>query len=85
MQISYKRFSESTVFPRVDSGRLLACCLGAHNESFGAIGLSFAITSRYKYRKTRLHGDSAAEKVDQFIWKHINQSSTQTRRDSARR
>ena len=54
MHISYKRFSEFTVFPRVDSGRLLLCCLGAHNESFGAIGLSVAITSRYKYRMTRL-------------------------------
>ena len=34
-------------FPRADFGRLLVCCLGAHNESFGAIGLSVAITSRF--------------------------------------
>ena len=41
-------------FPRADFGRLLVCCLGAHNESFGAIGLSVAITSRFKCSMTRL-------------------------------
>ena len=47
MQISYKRFSEFTVFSPAVFGRLLICCLGAHNESFGAIVLSVAITSRF--------------------------------------
>ena len=42
--------------PRADFGRLLVCCLGAHNESFGAVGLTVSITSRYKYRMTRLQG-----------------------------
>ena len=41
-------------FPRADFARLLVCCSGAHNESFDAIGLSVAITSRYKYRMTKL-------------------------------
>ena len=37
------------------------------------------------YADDHNHGESRAEKVEQFIWKHIGQSSTQTRRDSGRR
>ena len=32
-------------FPWADFGRLLVCCSGAHNESFGAIGLSSSLSS----------------------------------------
>ena len=67
MQISYKRASEFSVFPLVDSGRLLVCCLEAHNEleSFGAIGLSVAITSRYKCRMTRLFRPSSSFRLQE--------------------
>ena len=34
-------------FPRVDFGEVLVYCLGAHNESYSAIGLSVAISSRH--------------------------------------
>ena len=30
-------------FPRVDFGRLLVCCLGAHSEPFGFIGRSLQL------------------------------------------
>ena len=39
----------------MDFGGLLVCCLAARKEKlFFAIGLSVPITSRYKYRMTRL-------------------------------
>ena len=54
-------------FSPMDTGRLLVCCLGARNEleSFGAIGLSVAITSRFKYRMTRLFRPSSSFRLQE--------------------
>ena len=45
----FKGLSEFTVFPRVDFGELLRviCCREAHKKSFGAVGVSVAIISRF--------------------------------------
>ena len=62
MQVSHKHFSKYTVFPLVKFGKLLVCWfIGAHKESFSTIWLPVSITSRYKYRRTRLKSTKKRE------------------------
>ena len=70
MEISYKFFGEFTNLPRMGFGGLLICCSRAHDNSFCTMVLSVAITSRIKYRMTRLTEQiKFSLDVSQALWR----------------